>query len=116
ADGEPVIVADDRDQLFLRKAGLLVDLHAIGAEDLRGLGIHLVRNQYLGHVLHLRRPGARPGASSSMWGVRAARARVRGQADRASWKAQSSHGPSASMSSVSIVAPHQMRMPGGASR
>ena len=31
-------------------------------------------------------------------------------------QAQSSHGPSASMSAVSTVAPHQMRRPGGASR
>jgi D-3-phosphoglycerate dehydrogenase len=37
-------------------------------------------------------------------------------AERAVAKAQSSHGPSAATSAVSIVVPHQTRSPGGASR
>src|SRR5207237_9850440 len=46
------------------------------------------------------------------------RLRLRGDDDqgRVCSQAQSSHGPSASMSAVSTVAPHQMRRPGGASR
>ena len=40
----------------------------------------------------------------------------RGQPCLAVAYAQSSQGPSASMSAVSTVAPHQMRRPGGASR
>src|SRR5690606_7906941 len=39
-----------------------------------------------------------------------------GQAALSEAQAQSSQGPSASMSAVSTVAPHQMRKPGGASR
>ena len=47
ADGEAVIVADDRLQFVRRQAGLLVDLDAALAEDRRGLGVHLVGNQDL---------------------------------------------------------------------
>ena len=71
----------------LREAGFLVHLDAPLAEDSRGPRVHLVRNQYA-HLL----------------------------AHAVASHAQSSHGPSASMSAVSTVAPHQMRRPGGASR
>ena len=87
AHREPVIIADDRRQLVGRQAGLLVDLDAALAEDRRGARVHLVGDQDL-HLL----------------------------AHAVSSHAQSSHGPSASMSAVSTVAPHQMRRPGGASR
>ena len=40
ADGEPVIVADDRRQLVLLEAGPLVGLDAVGAEDRGGLRGH----------------------------------------------------------------------------
>ncbi len=49
ADREPVVFADDRDQLLGRLAGDLVDLDAALAEYLRGLWVHLVADKYLGH-------------------------------------------------------------------
>ena len=49
ADGEAVILADDRLQLVGGLAGDLVDLDAALAEDLRGLGVHFVADEDFGH-------------------------------------------------------------------
>ncbi len=87
AHGEPVVIADDRRQLLRGQAGPLVDRDPALAEDRRGAGIHLVGDE----------DAYLPGHFTCS-------------------HAQSSHGPSASMSALSTVAPHQMRRPGGASR
>ena len=123
ADRQPVIAADDRLQLVRRLAGDLVDLDTALAENLRGAGVHLVGNEHLGHVRSPRWPGdGRDRAPSSAHVEK--RPRACGQGDvvcvylaaLACTQAQSSHGPSASISAVSTVAPHQMRSPAGASR
>jgi hypothetical protein len=49
ADGKAIILADHGLQLLRRLAGNLIHLNAAITEDLRGLGVHLVGNQYLGH-------------------------------------------------------------------
>src|SRR6185436_7490799 len=50
ADGEAVILADDRGELVGGLAGDLVDLDAALTEDLRGLGVHFVADEDFGHV------------------------------------------------------------------
>jgi len=52
-DGEAVILADHRFQLVRRLAGNLVHLDAAIPEDLRGLRVHLVGNEYFGHDMSL---------------------------------------------------------------
>ena len=121
ADGEAVIVADDRLQLVLGQAGLLVDLDAAARKISAALGSIWSEMSTLGiRILSpssRRRPGSAVGrtlADSSLGpGLRRDDESELG-ALRA--KAQSSQGPSASISAVSTVAPHQMRRPGGASR
>ena len=53
ADREAVVIADAGDQLFRGLAGDDIDLAAALFEDLRGVGVHLVGNEYagLGHFL-----------------------------------------------------------------
>ena len=87
ADRDTVIAADDGVQFVRREARLFVDVDAAVAEDRRGARVHLVGDQDSDRLISL-----------------------------VASQAQSSQGPSASMSALSTVAPHQIRRPGGASR
>ena len=97
-----------------------------GAEDFGGLGGHLVGDEDFGHVSFIfRHPGesrdpmlGRRGINGDWVPAFAGMTTYAAAAALAvTWAcAQSSHGPSASMSLVSTAEPHQIRRPGGASR
>src|SRR3546814_3041114 len=85
-----VILADDRDQFVLGLAGDFIDLDAALAENLRGLGVHLVGNENFGHFW--RPPNCHPRESGDpvlRWGLDS---RFRGNdRDRKSTRLNSSH-------------------------
>ncbi len=138
ADGEPVVIADHGEQLFLVLAeiGQVVDLDAADLEDLDGGLGQLVGNENTsGHFLvpflasrrNLSRALTRnsfdcggSGGGGQLGGVdlrRGLEAQAASFSDAFSTaKAHSSHCVRASRSDASIVAPAQMRKCGGASR
>ena len=109
ADREAVVLADDFEQLVLVLAEVrqIIDFHATVFEDLNGGWGEFVRNEYAGRHAGLHKMKREMNSRETQ---------LAASAPFCVWKAQSSHGSSASTSAVSTVAPHQMRRPAGASR
>ena len=98
-DGEAVILADDRDQLFGRLAGDFVDFDAPVAEDLSGAGVHFIGNENFGHdifLLFIVTPGLTrgPAIARAAWRKSGTPDQVRGDARGRVRQPSSGHKPS----------------------